>query len=415
MSAVQGALLNVSGLSAAQLATEYRSQYRQCMIGADFNATEVATCSDRLNATMSWVDCTDLGWEDCEFRINNHLSQEKSTAGQEELDYRENLCDVGDCALATCGYSCTACTICRSQAEEYRDLVENIDACTANCEDEEADADIARDQSTYDAIETLMETCMGSATTQAERDTCIDDTVRAELSVSLGYEVDDITLQDYLIDAAADALMDAMSDCAASAASQTELDACLETNGKEQLAESLGLGASDVSDEMLYEFINEAALEKTTKVVDSCMDIAQTEAQRLTCVTGDDMKSVLASILGVQASDLDTGDLQEYIDDAATERAMEVIDKCVGNINTTSLNSTAQANARTQCRQVTGCNALASGLGLLSTELTTAECIEYLGGASEKQVNNKMASCVAAISTTLSESEQQQSEGSARL
>ena len=143
MSAVQGALLNVSDLSAAQLAAEYRSQYRQCMIGAEFNATEVATCSDRLNSTMSWVDCTVLEWEDCKFRIATYLSQEKSTAGQEELDYREDLCDVGDCALATCGYSCTACTICRSQAEEYRDLVENIYACTVNCEDEEADADTA--------------------------------------------------------------------------------------------------------------------------------------------------------------------------------------------------------------------------------------------------------------------------------
>ena len=39
-----------------------------------------------------------------------------------------------------------------------------------------------------------METCMASATNQDERDTCIDDNVRAELSASLGYEVDDITI-----------------------------------------------------------------------------------------------------------------------------------------------------------------------------------------------------------------------------
>ena len=44
--------------------------------------------------------------------------------------------------------------------------------------------------------------------------------------------------------------------------------------------------------------------------------------------------------------------------------------------------------------------------GLLTSELSTAESLEYLGDAAEKQVSDKTDACIAAIVTTSSDSAQ---------
>jgi len=344
--------------------------------------------------------------------VSVRLQDEKHSAAQEELTYREQLCDAGDCARSTCGFNCVACNVCRNAAKDFQRLVADNQECTVDCDEavlfaEAIDDSLAQDQSTYDSITSVMEDCMVATSTKAEREACVDDSVRAELEVSLGAAVDDITLQDYLQDAAADALADTMSACTDTAITQDDLDNCLEEEGKSLLAGSLGLDLEDVTGEMLYEYVEEAALETAASSVDSCMDVATSADQRLLCVTGDDLKSTLAASLGMLVDDVDTGDLQEYVDRAATERAMEVIDACVEQIDS-SLSSEQRKAARGNCRESIGCDALSTALGLLKTELTTAECFEYLGSASEKQVGDKMAACIAAIDASALTDEQKQ-------
>jgi len=331
------------------------------------------------------------------------LQEEKASASQEERDYREGLCDVGDCVYLTCGYECSACTKCRETAAAFQRLVNNEQGCTENCDSvivkEAVDDSLAQDQTTYSSITSAMENCMATVTNKAEREACVGDSARAELEVSLGIVVDDITLYDYLHDAAADALADKMSSCTATATTQDDLDNCLEQDGKSLLAGSLGLDLEDVTSEMVFVYVEEGALETAASAVDSCMDVATSAAERLFCVTGDDLKSTLAASLGMLVGNVDTGDLQEYVDKAAVERTIDVIDACVNQIDS-SISSGQVTTARKNCRENVGCDSLATYLGLLSTELTKAECFKQLGSVSEKQVGDKMAACIAAIDTS---------------
>merc|ERR1719424_312830 len=204
-----------------------------------------------------------------------------------------------------------------------------------------------------------------------------------------------------------------MASCTAYAATQAQLDTCKNTNAKTQLATSLGLTTSEVTAQLLNEYMDDAATEAIDNSVTSCMSAATSAEERSFCVTGDAAKSVLAKSLGILTADLGAGELEEFVVDAAVEKALDVIDQCMSSIST-SLDATATAAAKSACRTTTGCDTLAPALGLLTTELTKAECFGYLDMAASNHIDSKMQSCIAAIDSSLSASDQAAARGTCK-
>ena len=166
-------------------------------------------------------------------------------------------------------------------------------------------------------METAMDACMATAGTGtdsvsvSQRETCINTNAKAGLEASLGVSVDDQTLKEYLFASAGEALYKEMDTCTEYATTQAELDACKNTNGKAQLASSLGLALGEVDDQLLNEYMVDAARDAIEESVSSCMSVASSSSERKFCVTGNSAKSVLAKTLGVLEANLADGELQE--------------------------------------------------------------------------------------------------------
>lgn len=77
----------------------------------------------------------------------------------------------------------------------------------------------------------------------------------------------------------------------------------------------------------------------------------------------------------------------------------------------TALDAATTAAAKLACRSTTGCTALATALGLERSELSDGECYAHLEAAAANQINVKMDSCIAAISSSLSTADQKVARG----
>lgn len=268
-------------------------------------------------------------------------------------------------------------------------------------------------------METAMDACMATAGTGtdsvsvSQRETCINTNAKAGLEASLGVSVDDQTLKEYLFASAGEALYKEMDTCTEYATTQAELDVCKNTNGKAQLASSLGLALGEVDDQLLNEYMVDAARDAIEESVSSCMSVASSSSERKFCVTGNSAKSVLAKTLGVLEANLADGELQEYVVDAAVSNTLAIIDKCMVAIST-ALDATDTAAAKLACRSTTGCTTLATALGLERSELSDGECYAHLEAAAANQINAKMDSCIAAISSALSTADQKVARGSCK-
>ena len=390
---------------------EARFSFRSCMVTANLNITQVAACENTLQSRAT-VDCSSLDADSCDFLKLQQLGEQKFLAAQEELNERNRNCVTTVCLLTNCdAYSCVACTDCKEQARGYyylvknQTLVTNQTVCDEDCKSQELDESIAKDRAVHASIETTMDDCMASTTTDTEREACVYDNARTELQAALGTEVDDILLNKYLYESAEGALKAELDDCMDTAVGQDGLDQCINVNGKQRLATSLGLAVSEVTMQLLNEFVDNAAIEAVGSSVQSCMAVATTGSQRTQCVSGDEAKQVLASSLGLLVENLGHGEIEEYVEEAAISRALDVVEACMDGIDL-SLNASAASAARAACRDTTACNELAVRLGLLPSELTRARCYEYLDDASIKSVKSKMSSCVTAINATLSQDNQ---------
>jgi len=398
---------NLPTISAADLLTDKRSNYRECMVAANYGSTAVAACEATLVSTFTQT-ITGYATQNTEQKATTLVSQ-KGTAAAEELADRDAACTAGAWACAASTTS-TGCLICRSTAELYYQKVANIAVCTAtDCASTDVTVALAVDQLAYTAVKDAANTCMNAATTDAARDLCVTNDMQNALNSALGRTASTIELYTYIQTSAVTAMKEEMSSCTSAltgaALTTAALSNCLQATAKNQLANSLGITAAAVTTEQLYTFATQAAEIKLTATVQDCMEAAgvltttAAQAARATCVTGAETKQSLANSLGLMVADLTDTDLQKYITSAATDKAALFIDTCVDTIST-SLSAAAQAAAGTSCRQVSGCADLANNLGLLSTELTTSNCLGYLNAATNAAVQDAMSGCIAAVDTT---------------
>jgi len=168
-------------------------------------------------------------------------------------------------------------------------------------------------------------------------------------------------------------------------------------HAKETLRVSLGLAnASDISGATLLEYVSEAAKTTTSNAIDSCMAIAETADQRYACTISGSLKASLAASLGKDPSKVTDATLQEYVAAAAQNKMTSVVQLCMGDI-AASASAEERATAAKQCREETGCIALAKSLGLLPEEFSATECKEYMDQSERKQVQDKMKACTGAI------------------
>jgi hypothetical protein len=376
------------------------------MIEANYEKDAVEACSDQLAQTEFWYHCLHY----CEFAMEQALQDQKAWAALEEYEEGHWSCQQKECAWSagsgsasgsgagSCQWGqCEDCTTCKDTADANYFLVKNVQTCTGENCGVNTDLLMLEETSTYSAITTAMGSCMETAVTEAHTIACIEDSVKDTLE-SGGDTATDVDVYDYLYDSATNAVMHQMSECSTNAGNETAaLKACLDVHAKESLRVSLGLGnASDVSGAMLLEYVTEAAKTTTSNSIDSCMAIAENADQRFACTSSGSLKASLAASLGKDPSKVTDATLQEFVAAAAQNKMTSVVQLCMADI-AASASTEERATAATQCREETGCTALAKSLGKLPEEFSAVECKEYMDQAERKQVQDKMKACTGAI------------------
>ena len=382
--------------------TELTTAYRTCMIAANYVEADMLACRATLLDTLAGaVNCAHKSTSDCDFAKQQAFNHLKKRAAGDERTARIAACRASACAAATCtdGYvgNCAACTTCKAGAQAFYELVKGVQACTTTCTTSDGiDDTIANQGTARDSLTKAMGECATGRPIAC---------ARADLEVSLSEVLNDQQVYAYIFASAEEALALEMEECTDLETLQSAFTTCKTVNGKASLAASLGMSDTEVTAPVLNEYLRKAAIFKTGLYVQSCMAAANSSDQRGICIHGDDAKTALGGILGVISENLSDGLLEEFVIDAAVARGIEVIDACMDNIASV-LTTADTAAARTQCRATEGCAALAPYLGFLSTELSQSDCYKYLNAATQLNMQSKMASCIAAINSTLSDTDQ---------
>jgi len=250
------------------------------------------------------------------------------------------------------------------------------------------------------AVLNSMDACMKSATDISARTSCKGGAKTAMLA-NLGIpadEVDDADVESMMMDAAKSSLRSTMTSCMDLATMHAAREACRGSSAKAALVSAMGKDAADVTGSDVQMYLMESAKQGQADKMTACTTAAGTNATNLLACRGSAKKNLAAS-LGLDPSAVTDTDVEASIRAAGKTKVAGTMEACVKAANSSSVEMGKCAKDQTTRRGTVKSPAKEALEAVSGKTVTDVEVNANVVGGAKEAIASGNKACMASAGT----------------